>query len=90
MEGEATFTDGCYIDAEGHRLWTPERQWFSADDGLKTTRGLIAHLQQHPESVADEFEEDDVEALVEILQELQKVLIEAQQNGKRFNLTAGG
>ncbi|HVF85879.1 MAG TPA: hypothetical protein VM821_07835 [Abditibacteriaceae bacterium] len=86
MQEEAALVDGWYELAEGGRLWTPERVWFSADDGLKTTRALIKHLQQHPEAV--DADEGNVGSFVFVLQELEKVLVEAQQNGKRFYLAS--
>ena len=90
IEAEAVLKDGCFVAADGCALWTPERQWFDAANGLKTARGLMTHLQEHPDSVdAEEYDEDDIESFVDVLQEFEKFLIEAQQNGKRFYLAIG-
>lgn len=86
MQEEAVLVDGWYELAGGGRLWTPERVWFGIDDGLKTTRALIEHLQQHPESV--EANKNNIHGFIYVLQELEKVLVKAQQNGKRFYLAS--
>lgn len=86
MEADAEFKDGSFYFCGG-LLWTLERIWFSPDDALKTVRGLIQILQTQPESIkSDAMDEYDVEGFLYALPELEKVLVKAQQMGKRFYL----
>lgn len=85
-EAEAEFKDGWFQVGAG-KLWTPERQWFVPEDALKTVRGLIQLLQTQPDSVEfDETNEGDRDSFIYVLTKLEKVLVTAQQLGKRFHL----
>ncbi len=87
MEAEATFQNGRYISAEGYQLWTPERVWCNPSDGLKTTHVLLKQLQTKPDSV--DADKGDIEEFIYVLKELEKVLLEAQRDNKRFYLGGG-
>ena len=56
-------------------------QWFSATDGLKTIRAMIAYLQGHPTAVKAS---DDVLA---DLQDIEAVLISAEQAQVKFHFS---
>ena len=84
-EAEAEFRDGWYWK-DGYKLWSPERQWFEPGDALQTTQALLHHLEAHPEAVNGQA--DAAEGFAYILEELQKVLAQAQTQQKRFYLKA--
>ncbi|XGV99038.1 MAG: hypothetical protein ACAF41_08890 [Leptolyngbya sp. BL-A-14] len=79
---------------EGNELWSIEPQWSSPEQGLKTVRALIAHLQSllpewdllsRNDQEFDEDTEHDQGALYE-LEELESVLTKAQNESKRFRI----
>lgn len=83
---------------EGHELWSIEPQWSSPEQGLETVRALIGHLQfllpewdlfSSEDRELDENAENYQGALYE-LEELESVLIKAQQEGKRFRICLSG
>jgi len=83
---------------EGHDLWTLQPQWSSPEQGLEAVRALIHHLQSllpewdllsSDDRGLDEDTEDYQGALSE-LEELESVLIKAQNEGKRFRICLSG
>lgn len=83
---------------EGHELWSIEPQWSSPEQGLETVRALIHHLRSllpewdllsSDDRELDEDTEDYQGALYE-LEELESVLIKAQNEGKRFRICLSG
>ncbi|MBD2078009.1 hypothetical protein H6F86_29795 [Phormidium sp. FACHB-592] len=83
---------------EGRELWSIEPQWSLPEQGLKTVRALIHHLRSLlPEwdllsSDDRELDEDteDYQGALSELEELESVLIKAQNEGKRFRICLSG
>jgi hypothetical protein len=59
----------------------PDEGWYSAAAGLKTVRGLVAHVRDNPKKVKQSA------ALLEDLGELERYLAIADKEGVRFHLT---
>jgi hypothetical protein len=57
-----------------------EERWFNPEEGLKTVIALTDYLQQHPKVIPVQ------KAVIEDLQNLQKVLELAQQSNIRWHL----
>ncbi|MEZ4528148.1 MAG: hypothetical protein R2941_19735 [Desulfobacterales bacterium] len=55
-------------------------KWFSATDGLKTVRSLTAHLQTHPDAIAESGE------ILEDLKEYERILSRFEKQGIRWHL----
>lgn len=62
-------------EVDGH----PREEWFSAESGLMTVRALIAHLVANPSALAN------AEAIVEDLQEYEKVLAAIAEKKTRWH-----
>lgn len=83
---------------EGNELCSIEPQWSSPEQGLATVRALIHHLHSlipewdllsNDDQELDEDTENYQGALYE-LEELESVLIKAQEEGKRFRICLSG
>jgi hypothetical protein len=59
----------------------PDEEWFSAAAGLKTVRGLMAHVRENPKKFKQSA------ALLEDLGEVDRYLAMADKEGVRFHLT---
>jgi hypothetical protein len=59
----------------------PGEEWFSAEEGLATVRGLIAFVKERPEKFRL------VEHLVGDLEDVERYLRAAQEHGVRFHLS---
>ena len=62
-----------------------EIQWFSPDDGLKTVQSLIKQITSTPGCLNLEDDSDEELTLSE-LEEMEAILIQAQQEDKRFRI----
>jgi len=76
----------------GEAIELPEEQWFDAEDGLGTVRGLLAHLRENPAAIAklDRVDRDDPglgDAVVEDLESAERLLSAAAKRKVRFHLT---
>lgn len=60
---------------------TPNEQWFLPADGLRTVRGLDAHIRRHPEAY------EHVDALLADLGDLDRYLSAAAEHDVRFHLS---
>ena len=58
----------------------PPVEWYSAKDGLRTVRGLLSYLAEHPNAVPG------VPALVEDLRQFESVLSRLASEGVRWHL----
>ena len=58
----------------------PTEQWFAAEDGLRTVRALLAHVETHPELV------DNPDRVLDDLRNFSDVLGAAQAKGLRWHL----
>ena len=65
---------------EGPKEGFPAEQWFPAEDGLATVRGLLAYLAAFPRAVANKG------AIVSDLQEFEDVLSRLATAGIRWHL----
>lgn len=79
--GITTLSEFVYVDPGifedlGMDEFPEQEEWYSAADGLKTIKTLLAKL---PESLADE-------ALSEDLDSLQEILAAASESGARWHL----
>jgi hypothetical protein len=59
----------------------PDDEWFEADAGLATVRGLLERLRDDPAAVPQG------EKVVADLEEIERILVPAEINGVRFRLT---
>lgn len=59
----------------------PEEQWFAPSDGLKTVRGLLIYVQDHPRK----FKQSSL--LLDDLREVEHYLAVAETEQVRFHLT---
>jgi hypothetical protein len=69
-----------------------QAQWYPPAEALPTVRGLIAHLTTHPEAAASQPDPSfaaNREAVLWDLRAYEQILEEAQQQGLRFNFSAG-
>ncbi|MBL8798432.1 MAG: hypothetical protein JNM56_31345 [Planctomycetia bacterium] len=66
------------LDPEDFPL--PEVEWFAAEDGLPTVRGLLAHLKAKPDAVLDAYR------IVQDLRAMEAILGTAAAVGLRFHL----
>jgi hypothetical protein len=72
-----------FIAAEGGELpemGLPAEQWFPAEEGLATVRGLLGHLTANPQAVADQA------AIIVDLREFDGVLARLASEGLRWHL----
>jgi hypothetical protein len=67
-------------DLEEPESGLPAEQWFSADDGLATVRGLLSHLISAPSDRADDV------ALINDLREYESILTRLAAEGIRWHL----
>ena len=68
-------------DLKAARKGLPDEEWYSAAAGLKTVRGLMAHVRENPKKFKQSA------ALLEDLGELERYLAIADKEGVRFHLT---
>jgi hypothetical protein len=59
----------------------PKETWFSASDGLKTIRALVAHLKEKPDSVPES------KKVQEDLEEIERILVAAEKKKVRFHFS---
>ena len=75
-----------------NELAIPEEQWFEAVDGLRTVRGLLAHLKANP-SAWEQLGDPDIpreglaEIVLEDLSETGRILSAAERKNVRFHFT---
>ena len=60
----------------------PDEEWFEAAEGLKTVRGLLAHIKSRPDAVLD------AGRIVRDLQAIEQILAVAEQAQVLFHLTS--
>jgi len=74
---------GSYLREQGldpEEFPLPEAEWFAAEDGLPTARGLLAHLKANPDAVLDAYR------IVQDLYAMEAILGAAAAAGLRFHL----
>jgi hypothetical protein len=77
MDAELALEDDEIEPTEGG---FPPPEWYSSEEGLKTVRGLLSYLTEHPSAVPG------VPALVQDLQEFESVLSRLASEGVRWHL----
>jgi hypothetical protein len=58
----------------------PDEEWFTADEGLRTVRALLAHVDAHPEAV------EAPGRVLDDLRDFADVLEAAREHGTRWHL----
>jgi hypothetical protein len=58
----------------------PAEQWFTAEDGLMSVRGILAYLAAHPNATPEEA------AIIEDLSAFESVLVRLESEGIRWHL----
>lgn len=72
---------GAFLEEEDECAEFPgQEEWFKAADGLKTVRGLLAHLQAKPKTL------ENTEDLIRDLSDMETVLLRLQQENVGWHL----
>ncbi len=82
LEAEGELRDGVWYHGD-KVLWSIEPLWFSCGEGLGCVSALIEYSKAHPEHFIDKFQAAEA---VAILGEVQRILLQAQNESRRFHL----